>query len=349
MLFLVGIIFILIIYPKGDLATQLKNNNVPAIGYVLIENGVMTESKVIGALETGIEAPQDAIFNVASVTKPVFATMVMKLVDDGLIDLDEPLYPYWIDPDIQADDRHKKLTARMLLSHKSGFPNWRWFNEDGKLSFWFEPGTTYHYSGEGMEYLKKAIENKSERSLLQLMDSIIFEPVDMKDTRMIWDSLLHEKKLAKFHNRQGELYEIRKRTNPVASDDLCTTTDDLAKFALYILNQKGGLSDTAYNQMVTINTEMTERSGYGLGWQVVPNLPNGEYALVHGGSDEGVRARIVILPKSKSAFIAFVNGDNGQQIIDRLMVKRLKHGDTILSKIYSPVIWRIIHLPFNIL
>jgi len=69
--------------------------------------------------------------------------------------------------------------------------------------------------------------------------------------------------------------------------------------------------------------------------------------MVHGGSDEGVRARIVIIPESKSAFIAFVNGDNGQQIIDRLMVNKFNNGKDILGKIYAPFIWRIIHLPFD--
>ena len=68
---------------------------------------------------------------------------------------------------------------------------------------------------------------------------------------------------------------------------------------------------------------MTDRAGYGLGWQIAPELSPGEYALVHNGSDRGVRARMVVLPNSKKGFVAFVNGDNGQQIIDRLMVKSL--------------------------
>jgi CubicO group peptidase (beta-lactamase class C family) len=347
-LFLLGILLILLIYPKGSLETQLKNRNVPAIGYAIIEGGELVESKVVGDLEKGVEAPENAIFNVASVTKPVFATMALKLIDAGVLGLDEPVYPYWVDPDIADDERHKQLTPRILLSHQAGFPNWRWFNEDGKLSFWHEPGTTFHYSGEGMEYLKRTLENKTGKGLNELMDSIIFQPLGMKDSRLIWDSLLHEERLAKFHNREGELYEIRKRTNPVASDDLCITPDELAKFALHIIEDQGGLSETLYDEMTRMQVNMNERTGYGLGWQLVEDLPGGEYALIHGGSDEGVRARIVVLPKSKTAFIAFVNGDNGQQIIDRLMVKKLKLGGKILDHIYTPFIWRIIYLPFNL-
>lgn len=347
-IFLVISLVVLLIFPKGDLETQLKNNNVPALGYAIIENGQITELKVIGELESGKKALDNTIFNVASVTKPVFATMIMNLIDQGIIGLDEPVHPYWIDPDIEMDKRNELLTPRILLSHKSGFPNWRWHNEDGKLSFRNPPGTKYGYSGEGMEYLKKAVENKLDRTLIQLMDSIIFVPSKMNDSRMIWDELLHTERLAKYHDRDLNLYKIHKRTTPVASDDLCTTTLDMANFVMYILNERGGLSDKSFEDMITISTSISERSGYGLGWQIAPNLANNEFALLHGGSDEGVRARIVILPNSKSGFVAFVNGDNGQKIIDRLMVNRLNNGGEILSKIYAPFVWRIIQLPFDL-
>lgn len=347
-LFLFVLLVTLMIFPKGDLETQLKNNNVPALGYAIIEDGKITELRVVGELEKGKIATENTIFNVASVTKPVFATMIMNLVDDGLIDLDEPVYPYWIDPEIEIDKRHKLLTPRILLSHKSGFPNWRWLNEDGKLAFINTPGTKYGYSGEGMEYLKKAVENKLGKSLIQLMDSIIFTPAKMIESRLIWDESLHAERLAKFHDRELNLYKVHKRTNPVASDDLCSTTLDMANFVKYISKHRGGLSANSFEDMVSINTSINERSGYGLGWQIVSNLSNNDYALVHGGSDQGVRARIVILPNSKSGFVAFTNGDNGQKIIDRLMVSRLDEGDKILSKIYAPFIWRVIHLPFEL-
>jgi len=274
--------------------------------------------------------------------------MVLNLIDDGVIGLDESVYPYWVDPDIATDKRHKLLTPRMLLSHQGGFPNWRWHNENHKLSFWFDPGTTYNYSGEGLEYLKKAIENKTGNSLGELMDSIIYNPIGMQSSRMVWDSLIHETRFARNHDRAGNKYEIPNRTYPIASGDLYTTSDDLAAFAIHIIENKGGLSDSIYKEQTSIQAEMTDRAGYGLGWQVVPALTKEEYALVHDGADRGVRARMVVFPNSKSGFIAFVNGDNGQQIIDRLMVKKLKLGGQLLDKIYEPIIWRIIYLPFNL-
>lgn len=68
------------------------------------------------------------------------------------------------DPDIADNPYVKKLTTRIILSHQTGFPNWRGNNADGKLTFEFEPGTKYQYSGEGYEYLRKALEKKFKKS-----------------------------------------------------------------------------------------------------------------------------------------------------------------------------------------
>lgn len=341
------LIIILMAWPKGSIETQLKNNNVPAIAYAIIENGTIKELKVIGELEKGVPAPENSIFNVASITKPVFSLVALKLIDAGELSLDEPLHPYWVDPDLKDDPRHKLLTPRILLSHQSGFLNWRWHHDDRKLAFTFDPGTQYSYSGEGMEYLKNAIQNKTGLNLKALADSLVFGPLGMKDSRLVWDDAMDESRFAKWHDKEGNLYEIKKRNNALAADDLMTTLSDLSKFAIHIMEQ-GGLSHATYNEMVSPQVYQNERLAFGLGWELVPQLDNGEYALVHGGSDQGVRARIVVIPKSKKAFIAFTNSDNGQKILDRTMVSKFEPGADILSNIYLPVIWRIIHLPFDI-
>ncbi len=140
-LVLILILVVLLSWPKGSWEEQLKKNNVPALAYGIIEEGQLKEVKVIGELTAGQPAPAHAIFNVASVTKPVFAVAVLKLIAAGELALDEPLHPYWIDPDLVNDDRHKILTPRILLSHQSGFPNWRWLTEDGKR-VWSRQGST---------------------------------------------------------------------------------------------------------------------------------------------------------------------------------------------------------------
>ena len=143
-----------------NLEQLLKDNNIPTLGLGIIQGGKLTQINVYGTLDGKKVAPYNSLFNVASLTKPVTAMTVLRLVSLGKWNLDEPLYKYFTDPDIAKDPRSKKLTTRLVLSHQTGFPNWRWMNKDNQLNFEFDPGTKYQYSGEGFEYLRKAIENK---------------------------------------------------------------------------------------------------------------------------------------------------------------------------------------------
>lgn len=161
----------------------LAENNVPAAGIGLIENGEIKYVKVFGELKKGVPAPDNAIFNVASITKTVVTMLTLKLVQTGQWNLDEPLSDYWVDPDVANDSLHTKLTTRHVLTHQTGFPNWRRDHPDGKLAFEFQPGTKYQYSGEGYEYLRRALEHKFGKPLDKLADSLLFKPLGMKDTR----------------------------------------------------------------------------------------------------------------------------------------------------------------------
>jgi CubicO group peptidase (beta-lactamase class C family) len=150
---------------QQKLPLRMQRNNVPAVGIAVIENGEVKDLQVFGELPKRIPAPLNTIFEVASLTKPIVAMMTLKLVDDGLWDLDEPLARDWIDPDLIDDPRHQQLTTRLVLSHQTGFPNWRRFNPTNKLAFEFDPGTKYQYSGEGFEYLKNALERRFDKPL----------------------------------------------------------------------------------------------------------------------------------------------------------------------------------------
>lgn len=180
----------------------LAENNVPAVGIGIIENGKIKYVKVFGELQKGVPAPDNAIFSIASMTKPVAAMLTLKIVEAGQWDLDETLFHYWIDPDVENDPLHKKLTTRHVLSHQTGFPNWR----KGKLAFEFEPGTNYQYSGEGFVYLANALERKFNKSLVELSDSFLFKPIGMKDTRYYWDKNIDESRFAYGHDPKGNMH-----------------------------------------------------------------------------------------------------------------------------------------------
>ena len=121
--------------------------NVPNVGLGLFSDGRVIMEAVYGQSVDKSGAPKNMLFNVASVTKVVFTATALKLVEDGKLGLDEPVFHSFIDPDLSRDERHKKLTPFHLLSQQSGFSNnWRWDHPTEKLTFSEDPGSTYNYS-----------------------------------------------------------------------------------------------------------------------------------------------------------------------------------------------------------
>jgi len=321
-----------------NLITQWQQElNVPNVGMGIIDNGKIIKTKVYGTTHNGTEVPDNMLFNIASVTKVVFTALALKLIENGELSLDEPLHPDFVDPDIIDDPRHQKLTPYTLLSQQSGFSNnWRWDHPTEKLVFTTEPGTEYNYSGEGMEYLRNAIESRFDKTLSQLSDSLIFEPLSMDDTRHHWDGKEDIDRFSLAYDTQGRPHDIDDHsTEDNAADDLITTASDLTKFGIYILNQIAkGISP--YTDMTTTQTAISPNLNQGLGWRMVNDLSNGEYAIQHGGNDIGVAAIIVLLPQSKRGVIVLTNGDNGALICNNIIRAALPDvGNEIVHNSYK--------------
>lgn len=301
----------------AEIENWLKKLKVPALGLGIIEDGKLTQIKVFGNIKDGITAPYNTIFNVASLTKPVTTMVALHLVSLGKWDLDEPLYKYWTDTDIANDPRNKKLTTRIILTHQTGFPNWRYMKENKKLSFDFEPGTKFQYSGEGFEYLREAIEHKFKKPLEQLAKELIFEPLKMNDTNYIWDKNTDQSRFAVGYDKNGKPYKVEENTAANAADDLHTTIEDYGNFLAHILNG-GNLSNNVYQEMMKRQIETRKNKYYGLGF-VIYDLGNGEYALSHGGNDTGTHCITVIFPKTKQGILIFTNVDDGYKVYDTLL------------------------------
>jgi CubicO group peptidase (beta-lactamase class C family) len=305
-----------------EIEKWLKQNNVPTLGIGIINNGKLQEIKVFGELKKGVTAPYNTIWNVASLTKPVTTIVALKLVSQGKWNLDEPLDKYWIDPDIANDENHKLLTTRIILSHQTGFPNWRYMNESNKLDFKFKPGTQYSYSGEGMEYLKKALEKKFHKTLDQLADELIFKPLKMNDTKFIWNGIADVSRYAINYDSKGNAYEPVKNKTASAADDLLTTIQDYGTFLCSVMNGDG-LSKKVFEEMNSHQVAQKKKDKYfGLGFEIY-DLGNDNYALSHGGADQGVQTLFFLLPKAKQGLIIFTNVDDGYKVYEKLLLNYL--------------------------
>lgn len=316
---------------EKEIESWLKAENVPALGMGIIENGQLQKINVFGTLDKKNPAPYNAIFKVASLTKPVTAIVALKLVSEGKLGLDEPLDAYWKDPDLGNNPWMHKLTARIILSHQTGFPNWRYLNESKKLSFAFEPGTRFQYSGEGFEYLRKAMEAKFGRSLEQLADSLVFTPANMKDTRFWWDAAMDTTRYVQNFDKYGNAHETVRHYKANASANLLTTVEDYGNFLVYVL-QGAGLSQAVQDEMHKNQVKLKEQDYFGLGWEKITGFSNDEYILLHSGKDPGVSTLAVIFPKSKNGWLIFLNGDNDMKLIEKMLTEKLYLGAELWNK-----------------
>ncbi|MFH6956633.1 serine hydrolase [Flavobacterium aquidurense] len=301
----------------SEIEKWLRQNNVPTLGIGIINNGKLQQIKVFGELKKGITAPYNTIWNVASLTKPVTAIIALKLVSSGKLNLDEPLYKYWADPDIANDPNTKLLTTRIILSHQTGFPNWRSMNESGKLDFKFKPGTKYQYSGEGFEYLKKALEKKFNKTLEQLADELVFKPLKMTDSKFVWNDITAISRYAINYDNKGNAYEPVKNKTANAADDLLTTIQDYGTFLCSVMNSDG-LSKAVFDDMTSHQVETKKNKYFGLGFEIY-DLGNSNYALSHGGADKGVQTIVLLLPKTKQGLIIFTNVDDGYKVYEKIV------------------------------
>lgn len=313
-------------------AAWLEANNVPALGVGIIRDGALRQVRVYGELRKGHPAPHDTIFNVASLTKPIVSMLTLRLVSAGKWNLDEPLAKYWVDPDVAEDPRHERLTTRHVLRHQTGFPNWRSSNANGKLAFEFEPGSRVQYSGEGFEYLRVALERRFDRSLAELSHEILLGPLRMTDTHHAWNEHVDETRFARWHDANAKNVSTAHRITAVnAADNLLTTVEDYGRFAASVISGNG-LSPAVAEQMVSRHAKIKDNLYMGLGWEVHTDFSTGESALIHTGSDEGVHALVILLPRSRQGLVVMTNSDGGFKLYERLVLEAFDLGGELLAR-----------------
>lgn len=318
--------------PKTEIVNSLMTEyHVPVVGISIIENGKIKHVRMFGNLPKHSPAPENTLFNIASLTKPLTSTTVLILVSQGKWQLDEPLSNYWVDPDVAADERHKKLTTRHVLSHQSGLPNWRGHEPGGKLSFAFEPGTQYKYSGEGFEYLRQGLEHKFKIPFENLVDSLLFKPLGMNDTRFYWDANMDSSLYANRYHEDGSPFELETWHEANPSNLVLTTVSDYARFGIGVMNGTG-LTTPVFKEMITKQAQLKNNREYGLGWSMMKGLSNGEYALVHTGGNPGLKTVVILLPESKSGIVAFTNGEKGDELYEKLVGEMFELGEEIIGR-----------------
>jgi CubicO group peptidase (beta-lactamase class C family) len=347
----------------------MKAANVPGLAIAIIEDGKVVSVRAYGERDTGKRLPlqTDTVMYAASITKMAFAYAVMGLVDEHRLDLEasiasdlqKPLPAYEKYADLTGDDRWKQLTPAILLSHRSGFPNFRYwqpgkdYDPNGKLSFWFDPGTRYAYSGEGINLLQFVIENGKGIDVGELMRDRLFTPFGMTRTGMTWRDDFADN-LAIGYDENGKALGHKHRESVRAAGSMDTTPHDYAQL-LAAMVRGDGLSAATYKDWLTPRVSIhsvqqfptigapdtTDNEAIGLGY----GLGMARYQSTHGpvffksGHDDGTNNLAVCQMDSRNCVLIMSNSSNGESLFVYLL-------EATLGETCFPWYWEN-YIPFD--
>ena len=305
---------------------------IPGLSIALVRDSkvIWTHHYGYANVETKTPVSNATVFEAASLTKPVFAYAVLKLVDAGKLDLDTPLVKYLPGRyDVGDDSRLDQITARHVLSHTTGFPNWR-PRGSATLKMYFTPGGRFSYSGEGFVYLSKVVEKITGEPTEAFVKRTVFEPLEMKSSSMIWRND-YETLKAFNHNWGGGVSGRGKPDKPNAAASLHTTANDYAKFVIAMLKGTGLKSATARLMLTPQSTvsdagafnldkpeaKLSHNVSWGLGWGLEKTADG--TGFWHWGDNGDTKAFVLAFPKQKTGLVMFANSSNGLSMINELV------------------------------
>ncbi|MFC5045576.1 serine hydrolase [Aquimarina hainanensis] len=310
------------VYPLFDsdkeIERLLEKHKIPSIALGVIKNGKIQQIRAFGNQKRHQAISNHSIYKVASLTKPITAFVVLQLIDQGKWSLDSPVATYYIDDDIRTSKYLNTLTTRHILAHQSGFPNWRYLTDSKQLSFQFEPGTKWQYAGEGFEYLRKAIEKKFQQPFEEIAQKVLFDPIGMHTTHFYWSNAVDENMYAAEHDEYGKPIPYEKYTHANAAANLLTTVEDYSKFLVYV-SKGAGLSAALYNEFLKPHAHEKDGIEWGLGMQLLPDLPQHETAVMHTGGDYGTKTIAILFKNSKDGLVLFSNSENGMVLWQKII------------------------------
>nr|WP_246164437.1 serine hydrolase domain-containing protein [Xanthovirga aplysinae] len=303
----------------------MREFNIPGLAIAIINKGEVVYRINFGYanLEQKIPVTDTTIFEGASMSKSVFGFFVMKYVEEGKLDLDKPLHEYLPYPDIAYDDRYKKITARMVLSHRSGFPNWRENEPDKKLRIKFEPGTDYLYSGEGYQYLAmvlKHIENTDWAGLEVAFQDKIAQPLGMEHTVFIQTPFTTKYK-AEPYDENGKWIDWKKdywnnKEEGVfgAAFSIHSEPLDFSKWMIGVMKEEL-LSKESYHELLKPHSNVPTDDldiSYTLGFMKFPFIFTNTYG--HGGNNEGFTSFFTLNTTKDWGYVLFTNSEYGEKL-----------------------------------
>ncbi len=312
---------------ENEIPKLMEKALIPGMSIAVIQDGKLVWNRGFGVknANTGEPVSEETIFESASLGKPVFAYAVMKLVQRGKIDLDVPLIEYapisylekiW-DEYNTSDQRFKRITARICLSHTTGFPNWL----KNRLYFESDPGEKWGYSGSGYVLLGTVVEKITGMKLDKFIDREVLRPLGMKDSWFCWLEKF-KKQSVHWHNNMGRPVSKHKYLEPLAAGSLYTTARDYARFLMAVINETD-LDGTFIKEMLKkqVKVKRSEKEVTDIFWGLGFGLheTNQGKSFWHHGDNENLKAYFEVFKNQKDGVVYFANAYNGFSITEAIL------------------------------
>jgi serine-type D-Ala-D-Ala carboxypeptidase/endopeptidase len=337
----------------NQIQLMLDKANVQGLGISIINNHKVVYQQYFGSrnVSKGETFFPGTIWYGASLSKTIFADVVLQLEEDGVLHLDTPLQHYSEKPvhkyctntvqqvfganfidytDLQGDDRVARITARHCLSHTTGLPNWRWLEPDKKLKIKSDPGSRYSYSGEGMFLLQVVVEEITGRSVEGIAFEKVFKPLGMERSSYVWQRS-YEGNYAVGHDQHGNDLRIPKQNTPNAAGSMSTTLEDYTRYFAAVLRQDNqrytkllqpqvrirSKQQFGPNALIDVSDNDSIRLSSGLGFGLYES-PFGK-AFFKEGHLDGWQHYAVGFPSSGTGLVILSNSDQAESIFKDLI------------------------------
>ena len=338
----------------AEAARLMKSKNVQGMALAVIQDGKIVHVAAYGHrnVARGLPLTTTTIMYGASLTKTAFTYMLLQLVDEGRLDLDasvadllpRPLPEYDSEDynytDLAGDERWRALTPRILLTHTSGFANFRWLEPDQRLRFHSQPGTRYGYSGEGFYILQLILEQGLGLDVGKEMQTRVFDRLGMTSTSMTWRPEFAAN-LADGYGRDGSMEPHDERSSVSAAGSMDTSIADQARLWAGIV-RGDGLSEASRAELVKPQVPITsvhqfptlapdiepnnKKIGLAAGLGLVTFQDTSGPAWFKGGHNDWTGNMVICLESEKRCVVMLANDVRAERIYPE--IARVVLGDT---------------------
>lgn len=324
----------------AEVRQAMAVESIPGMSLAVVYDGqeVLRTGYGITDLENPFLVNERTVFRLASLSKGFAPVLVGILVDEGVLDWDDPIVKYLPDFKLSKQKATEELTIRHVLSHTTGLPRHAYSNllnmavpyreivpRLAGVSLPHNPGSIYNYQNVAYSLIGDVVEKATGISYDSLLTSRIFQPLGMTTASVGYDKMVATARAAQPHARKAKGYyrlDFRNKWYDVApAAGVNASSSDLSKWLLLMMGDHPdiispqSLAEITKKQIgvspregVMQSWRPMEDSGYALGWRIIEK--DGHKIVFHGGFVNGYRAEIGFCPEAKIGIAILSNGAN---------------------------------------